>query len=478
MTTPFPELPAPAAVGRFGVKAAATAILGLIMTLAAHMSGAGDSHAARATMFKLANGMDVVVIPDHRAPVVTHMVWYRVGAADEPPGISGIAHFLEHLMFKATDSLASGEFSKTVARLGGQDNAFTSQDVTAYFQRIARDRLATVMRMEAERMTKLKLEEREVLTERDVIKEERRSRTDNNPSSILGEEMNAALYQSHPYGIPIIGWMHEIAELSRDDALKFYRRHYAPNNAILVVAGDVTAEEVKNLAEEHYGRIPTNGEVKPYGRPLEPPPRAARRVELIDARAGEPVFQRYYNAPSYVSTKAPGEAEALDLLMKIVASGTTSRLYRTLVVDKKIASSAGGYYAGHGKEYGKIAIYGVPARGTTLEQFEEAVDAVLADVAANGITEAELQRAKRVYIADYIYESDSQSTLARRYGFGLVVGRTIDQIESWPAEIRKVSLDDVKAAAARYFDIKASVTGYLLPKPRKEAAVTNGKDRS
>ena len=193
------------------------------MTLATQLAPPSFADANRASIYKLDNGMDVVVIPDRRAPVVTHMVWYRVGAADEAPGVSGIAHFLEHLMFKATENMASGEFSKTIARLGGQDNAFTSQDVTAYFQRIARDRLPIVMKMEAERMTKLRLEGKEVLTERDVIQEERRSRTDNNPSAVLAEEMNAALYQSHPYGIPIIGWMHEIAELSREDALAFYR---------------------------------------------------------------------------------------------------------------------------------------------------------------------------------------------------------------------------------------------------------------
>lgn len=451
--------------------------LGFAMTLAAEMSHSTHANAARASTAKLANGMDVVVIPDHRAPVVTHMVWYRVGAADEQPGVSGIAHFLEHLMFKATENMASGEFSKTIARLGGQDNAFTSQDVTAYFQRIARDRLPTVMKMEAERMTKLRLEEKEVLTERDVIKEERRSRTDNNPSSILAEEMNAALFQSHPYGIPIIGWMHEIGGLTREDALSFYRRHYAPNNAILVVAGDVTLDEVLKLAKDTYAKIPNNPEVKPYKRPTEPPAKAARRVELIDGRAGEPILQRYYLAPSYSSAKGR-EAEALDLLLKVAASGSTSKLYRELVVKQKIASSAGGYYSGHGKEYGKIVFYGVPARGATIEQLEAGIDAVIADIIANGVTEVELERAKRVYIADYIYESDNQSTLARRYGFGLVVGQTVEQIENWPDEIRKITLDDVKAVAAKYFNSKASVTGHLLPKPRKEAAVTGEKDRS
>ena len=454
-----------------------TSCLGLAMTLAAAVSHPSLARADRASTFKLDNGMDVVVIPDRRAPVVTHMVWYRIGAADEQPGVSGIAHFLEHLMFKATENMASGEFSKTIARLGGQDNAFTSQDVTAYFQRIARDRLPVVMKMEAERMTKLRLEEKEVLTERDVIKEERRSRTDNSPSATLAEEMNAALYQSHPYGIPIIGWMHEIAQLSREDALAFYRTHYAPNNAILVVAGDVTHEEVLRLAQSTYGVIPHNPAVKAHRRPLEPPPKAARRVELIDARAGEPVFQRYYNAPSYVSATGR-EAEALDLLLKVVASGSTSKLYRELVVEQKLASSAGGYYSGHGKEYGKIALYAVPARGTSIDQLEAAIDDVIAAVVANGITEAELERAKRVYIADYIYESDNQSTLARRYGFGLVVGRTIDQIEKWPEEIRKVTLEDVKAAAAKYLDARASVTGHLLPESRKEAAAPAVKGRS
>lgn len=448
------------------------------MTLAGEIATSELAKAdVRAESFKLDNGMDVVVIPDHRAPVVTHMVWYRVGAADEPPGKSGIAHFLEHLMFKATETMQSGEFSKTVARLGGQDNAFTSQDVTAYFQRIARDRLPTVMKMEAERMTKLQLAEKEVTTERDVIKEERRSRTDNNPSAILGEEMAAALFKSHPYGIPIIGWMHEIAELSREDALDFYKRHYAPNNAILVVAGDITGDEVRKLAEETFGKIPRNGAVKSYVRPSEPPQNAARRLELVDERAGEPIFQRHYLAPSYASAE-DGEAEALDLLLKIVASGPTSRLYKGLVVDQKIASSASGYYSGHGKEYGRIVIYGVPSRGHTLEELEAAIDKALADIAKNGVSEVELDRAKRVLIADYIYESDNQSTLARRYGFGLVVGQTIEDIETWPDEIRAVTLEDLKRVATKYFDIKSSVTGYLRPKAASEAAAQATGDRS
>lgn len=418
----------------------------------------------RATEFTLSNGMQVVVIPDHRAPVVTHMVWYRVGAADEAPGVSGIAHFLEHLMFKSTEKIASGEFSRIISRMGGQDNAFTSQDATAYFQRIAKDRLGQVMQMEADRMVNLRLTEPEVLTERDVILEERRSRVENNPQAVLDEQMNAVLYYSHTYGIPVIGWEHEIARLTREDALSFYKRHYAPNNAILVVSGDVTPEEVRRLAEESYGRLPANPEIKARKRPMDPEQRAARRVEIKDPRAGKSSVQRYYVAPSYVTAKT-GEAEALDLLMKITGSGATSRLYQKLVADEKIASSAGGWYGGSSMDFGKIAVYAVPADGVSLADVEKAMDAVLADIARNGVTEAELERAKKAYLAEYIYESDNQATLARRYGWALVAGRTIEDLESWPDRIAKVTLDDIKEVAARYFDERRSVTGTLIAVP-------------
>lgn len=412
--------------------------------------------------FKLDNGMQVVVIPDHRAPVVTHMVWYRVGGADEPKGVSGIAHFLEHLMFKSTDKIPMGEFSKIVAKLGGQDNAFTGQDVTSYFQRIAKEKLATVMEMEADRMVNLRLTEKEVLTERDVILEERRSRIENNPSAILDEQMDAALYTNHPYGIPVIGWEHEIAQLSPKNALDFYKRFYAPNNAILIVAGDVTAEDLKPLAEATYGKLPANPATARDARPTEPLPRAARRVAHSDPRAGKPSLHRDYLAPSY-GTAAPGEAEALDLMMKVVADGATSRLYRALVVDQQIASSAGGSYDGSGLDGGKLSLYAIAADGADLAKIEAAVDAVLADVAKNGVTEAELERAKNGYIADYIYENDNQASLARRYGWAMATGRTVEQVSRWPELIGKVTLDEVKKAAATYLDLRRSVTGTLVP---------------
>jgi zinc protease len=418
---------------------------------------------SKATEFALANGMQVVVIPDTRAPVVTHMVWYRVGAADEPRGVSGIAHFLEHLMFKSTEKIAMGEFSKIVSRLGGQDNAFTGHDATAYFQRVSKDRLPTVMGMEADRMVNLKLTEKEVLTERNVILEERRSRIENSPGAILDEQMNAALYLSHPYKIPVIGWEHEMAKLSPADAMTFYKRFYAPNNAILVVSGDVTPDEVKAMAEASYGKVPANAAVgAPRDRPRDPPQRAARRMELSDPRAGKASMSRYYQVPSYATAK-PGEAEAMDLLMKIVAQGSTSRIYKRLVIEKKLASSAGGHYSGGGLDYGSLSLQAIAADGSKLEQVEAELDAVVAEVKESGVTDAELERAKNGFIADYVYESDNQATLARRYGWNLVVGRTLAQVDQWPDMIAKVTPADVKAAAEAYLDLKRSVTGYLLP---------------
>ena len=443
-----------------GLRRFSTLIVALMFAL---IQQSLDSYAqSRVEQFKLANGMMGIVVPDNRAPVITHMVWYRIGAADEPRGKSGIAHFLEHLMFKATEKLKSGEFSKIVSRLGGNDNAFTSHDATAYFQRVSKDRLAQVMAMEADRMVNLQLAEKEVLTERDVILEERRSRVENNPTAILDEQMSAALYRNHTYGIPIIGWEHEIAALTRQDALDFYKAFYAPNNAILVVSGDVTLAQVKKLAEETFGSLMPSPAIKPRERVKEPPFRAPLRVELKDARAGKATLQRQYIAPSYL-TAQPGEAEALDILMKIVGGGSTSRLYKRLVVEDHVASSAGGYYGGSGMDSTKIAVYAVPSDGVELDKVEAAIDAVLAEVKAKGVTDGELERAKANYIAEYVYESDNQSTLARRYGWGLVVGRTVEDIDAWPGRIAKVTAADVKAAAETYLDVRRSVTGRLLP---------------
>ena len=435
-----------------------------LMLMIPSFATAQANPANRVSEFKLANGLVLVVVPDNRAPVVTHMVYFRVGAADEPPGVSGIAHFLEHLMFKSTEKLSSGEFSAIVSRLGGQHNAFTSSDYTGYYQRISKDRLRTLMEMEADRMVNLRLSEREVETERQVIIEERRVRTENVPSSILAEQMSAALYQNHPYRIPIIGWMHEMEKLSREDALTFYKRFYAPNNAIVVVTGDVNPAEVKALAEATYGTLPANPSIGARMRPQEPEQRAPRRVELKDPRAGNTSIRRYYLAPAYPKA-TPGEAEALYLLMKIAGVGGTSRLYQRLVVEEKLASSAGGWYSGLSLDSGSIGLHAVAAEGVSLDKVEQAMDRVVHELRENGVTELELERAKRQFIAEFVYESDSQATLARRYGEAMALGMTIEKVNSWPTAISKVTLADVKQAAAKNFDIRRSVTGSLIPAP-------------
>lgn len=452
----------------------ATLLLALPMLVIKTDAFADTSSQTRASAFALANGMQVVVIPDHRAPVVTHMVWYRVGAADEVRGVSGIAHFLEHLMFKSTEKFPAAEFSKVVARLGGQDNAFTGQDATSYFQNISKDRLRTMMEMEAERMVNLRLDEKEVLTERDVILEERRSRIDNNPAALLDEQLNAALYLNHPYGVPVIGWYHEIAKLSRQNAQDFYKHYYAPNNAILIVAGDVTSDEVKRLAEETYGKLPANPAASSTRvRPSEPPQIAARQLELTDPRAGNFSFHRYYLTPSYKSAQL-GEAEALEVMMKIIGDGATSRLYKKLVVETKVAASASGNYSGHGLDSGQVTLFAVAADGVPLTKVEATADEVLSDVVKNGVTPKELERAKNSLLAEYIYQSDNQAILARRYGWALVVGRTIEDVESWPERIAKVGIGDIKKVAAEYLDIRHSVTGYMTPDKSEVAQAASG----
>jgi zinc protease len=434
----------------------------VIMTLQATSPTLSFAAAARAVDFKLDNGLEVVVIPDHRAPVVQHMVWYRVGSSDEVRGKSGIAHFLEHLMFKGTEKIGPGQFSKTVARNGGQDNAFTGNDSTTYFQSVAKERLPLVMEMEADRMANLRLMEKDVETERSVILEERRSRVENDPGSQLDEQMRAMLYQNHPYHTPVIGWFHEMAKLNRDDAFTFYHRYYAPNNAILVVAGDVEPEDVLKLAKDTYGKIAANPTTLRADRATEPPAVAPKRVTLVDARAGQATLVRHYIGPCYAKA-APREAEALDLLMKVLGGGSTSRLYKALVVDQKIASSAEAGFSGEALDSGRIAFYGVAADGVALGDLETAMDKVIADVVANGVTPKELETARNQYIASYVYESDGIGALARRYGWGLVNGQSIKDIEDWPNRLGKVTADDIKTVATKFLSIKGSVTGWLEP---------------
>lgn len=440
---------------------AAIAVAGTA-TLAVPRTGDADTAGPKVSHFTLKNGLEVVVIPDHRAPVVTHMVWYRVGAADEEPGKSGIAHFLEHLMFKGTKKNPSGRFSKMLAEIGGQENAFTSQDYTAYFQRVSREHLPALMEFEADRMTGLVLTDENVLPEREVVLEERRSRTDSDPAAQLSEAAQAALFVNHPYRNPIIGWQHEIRALNRADALEFYKRFYAPNNAILVVAGDVTEKDVRPLAENTYGRVPSQSDIKPRVRPSEPEPVAHRRVVLNDPRVQQPQLSRNYLVPSYRLAK-PGEAEALDVLSHILGSGSTSRLYRALVVEQGLAANAGAWYSGTAFDNARFGVYATPRPGTTVDKLEAALDAAIAKVAQDGVTDAELERAKTRLVADTVYAQDNQERLARMYGAGLVVGMTVDEIRSWPDRVRTVKADAVRDAARTWLELRRAVTSHLLP---------------
>jgi zinc protease len=440
---------------------AALALAAIVAPVVVHATGARISH------FALSNGLEVVVIPDHRAPVVTHMLWYRVGSADETPGKSGLAHFLEHLMFKGTAKNPSGRFSQVVATIGGQENAFTSSDYTGYFQRVPRDQLGLMMELEADRMTGLVLTDEVVRPELDVVLEEQNTRVANNPAARLGEQMEAALYLNHPYGRPVIGWRHEIEKLDREDALAFYKRFYAPNNAILVVAGDVTAEQVRKLAEETYGRIPRVDAVKPRIRPQEPVQQAPRTVTLADPRVTQPSVTRYYLAPSSM-TAQPGESEALDVLVHILGRGSNSRLYRDLVIGKGIAVSAGASYDGTTIDSTRLTVYGTPKPGTSLSQTEEAIDAVLAEIIQHGVSADELERSKSRMIADVVYANDNQRTMAQWYGAALATGSTVEQVGTWPERIRAVTADAVREAARRWLEKGRSVTGYLVKDTRPE----------
>ena len=412
--------------------------------------------------FTLSNGMQVVVIPDHRTPVVTEMIWYKVGSADETPGKSGLAHFLEHLMFKGTSKHPVGEFSQTVLRVGGNENASTSVDYTNYYQRVPKEQLATMMEFEADRMTGLILKDENVLPERDVVLEEYNMRVANNPDARLNEQIMAALYLNHPYGRPVIGWHQEIEKLDREDALAFYRRFYAPNNAILVIAGDVEAADVRPLVERNFGAIPAQPAIPARRvRPQEPEPAAPRTVTLADPRVEQPSMRRYYLVPS-ATTAAAGESAALDVLAQLMGSGSNSYLYRALVVDKPLAVSANASYSSISLDPTQFAVSAAPKPGISFAEVEQAVDAVIANVAQNPIRAEDLERVKTQLIAEAIYAQDNQAVLARWYGGALTTGLSIEDIRSWPDRIRAVTAEQVRAVAQKWLEKKRSVTGYLI----------------
>ncbi|MBO9395632.1 insulinase family protein [Shimia sp. R9_2] len=434
-------------------------VLALAMTagMTAPLQAADDL----VSTYTLDNGMQVVVVEDHRAPVVMHMVWYKAGSADERPGVSGVAHFLEHLLFKGTETLEPGEFSATVAANGGRDNAFTSYDVTAYHQRVASDRLELMMRMESDRMVNLQLDEEDILTERDVIIEERNQRVENNPGALFREQLSAAQYLNHRYGVPVIGWRHEMEALDLEDALEFYEAYYAPNNAILIVAGDVEPDEVKALADQYYGVIPANPELPPRARPSEPPQSSARRMEFYDPRVAQPYVTRSYLAPERNSGDQR-QAAALTLLAELLGGGQTSVLSQKLQFETKQSVYAGSWYRGTSLDATTFNLIMVPAPGVEMQEAEEAMDDAVAEFMQEGVDEAHLERIKMQLRASQIYERDNVESVANRYGRGLTSGLTIADIQEWPEILNAITSEEIMAAAEEIFDDRRSVTGWLM----------------
>ena len=438
--------------------------LGFLLMLAAlGLARTAEAQVYQPDSFKLANGLEVVVVDNPRVPAVAVMVWYKAGSADEPLGKGGIAHFLEHLMFKGTPTVGAGEYARIIGREGGSQNAFTSVDYTGYWAEVASDRLELVLKLEADRMVNLELTDAVVLPERDVILEERSQVVDNRPSSQLGEQARAMLYQHYPYRLPVIGWRHEIQKFTREDALTWYRRHYAPNNAILVVAGDVDVARLKPLAEKHFGPIPARA-VPERWRPEEPPARAARRLTMKSEQVGTASLSRTYQAPSYRYGDS-GQAYALQVLAELFGGSTTSRLYRQMVIDQPLATSSGAYSDASTLGPGSFGFYTSPRQGRTVEEAEAVLDAAIEKLLADGPTEDEVARAKQRLAAAAAFARDSLRGPAQALGAALAIGRTIEDVEAWPKRIEAVTRDEVVAAAKAVLKPEASVTAILLPKP-------------
>lgn len=444
----------------------ALAVLTPLLLVITALSGGAQADVFGAKRTVLDNGLEVVVVENHRAPVVTQMLWYKVGAMDEPPGKSGIAHFLEHLMFKGTKTVAPGEFSRTVQRHGGRDNAFTSQDATGYYQSVASDRLELIMRMEADRMRNLVLTEDVFTPEKSVILEERASRTDGNPSALLSEQVNAGLYLNHPYRIPIIGWRHEIEGLTLEDALDFYKRYYAPNNAVLVIAGDVEADDAFRLAEKYYGVIePSDLPERP--RYSEPPHLGDKLFAYRHDQVREPSWSLRKLAPSH-NVGASEHVYPLQVLMNILGGGNTSRLYRSLVIDQGIAVTAGGWYDGGARGPGMVGFWARPVPGKSLDDVKAAINAEVAKLVRDGASDDEVARAIARLQDSAATAMDSLSGPARVIGEALSTGLDLAEVEAWPERIGAVTVEQVNTAAREVLTKPGGVEAHLLP-PRAPA---------
>lgn len=416
--------------------------------------------AVRPFQFALQNGLQVLVLTDRRAPVVTQMLWFRTGAVDDPPGLSGMAHFFEHMMFRGTRGVPGNGFARAVTRAGGEDNAFTTADYTMFYERVGKDHLRQMMHLEADRMRDLILTETTVATERDVILAERRQRIDNDPAALAEEQAMAALYLSHPYGRPVIGWAEEIRRIGRAEAADFYYRHYAPNNAILVVAGDVSPDEVRAAAEAEYGALPARNLVARTDY-AQAPRLGETRLNLAMRSVKVPAFLRYYRVSGYADA-APGRAESLEVFTRMLGGDTASALYRVLVLERHLATTVSASYDGYARDGATLRISAEPRPGVSLDVLERTIDEVIAAFVRHGPGKTDLARAKKQMVASTILRRDNQYEMATAYGRALVIGLTAQDVQMWPARISAVSGDGVRKAAAT-LTRKEAVSVFLTP---------------
>ncbi len=415
------------------------------------------------TEFTLANGLQVIVIEDHRAPIALHAIGYRVGGADESPGKTGLAHFFEHLMFKGTAKYPKGSFDRLMDENGAERNAFTMQDVTVFHERSDVKLLELMMDLEADRMQNLALTDPVFETERKVVQEERRQQTESNPFAVANEKLDATLFKVHPYGRPVVGLPADVASLTRADAEAFYRSHYMPANAIVMVVGDVRPDDVRKLAEQYYGPLKNPGDLPLRQRPAEPLRASADRLEMQDGRINDPLFIRKYIVPARASL-APRQAAAFDVLSVILGGNSESRLEKQLVVGSREAAAADANYDGLSVVYGTYQVFAMPSAGGDVLKLEQRVDSILQEIVKNGVTEDELTSAKNSTLAKYIYALDNPTGFAMMIGLAIAMGEERGNIYNEDAEIAAVTREDVQKAAALVFQNQQHVTIVLRPK--------------
>jgi zinc protease len=458
---------------RFVAVGTTTALaISLVISVAFYPPTAQAAEPDGVQQFTLKNGMALIVKPDHRAPTAVHMVWVRVGSMDEVDGTTGVAHVLEHMMFKGTPTVKAGDFSRQVAALGGSENAFTSKDYTGYFQQIPASKLEDMMRLGADRFAHNQWSDEVFAKELEVVKEERRMRTDDNPHARLFEAMQAMVYQASPYRRPIVGWMSDLDALTPDDARAFYQRWYTPTNAAVVVAGDVDAAQVRTLAEKYYGSL--GAHVLPERKPREEPEQSGLRRLDFKAPASQAYVALAFKVPSFspkaldpaTSDAASDDALALTVLSAVLSGYDNARLDRALTQGTDpVADSAGAGCGLMARGPQLCTLYGVPATGKTAAQVEHALRAQVAKVATEGVSDAELARVKNQWVASEIYKQDSVFNQARIVSTHWINGFPLDTDARLIARLRAVTGAQVQAVAAKYFGDDALTVATLLPQP-------------